>query len=72
VSTLSPLLVDALGLLGDDLLVHLNETESLATQNAEWSEQDKQSAREVIYDLVHVIRIRTGSSSRSSIGLRIR
>ena len=40
-STLSPAMADPLSLLGHDLLLHLDETESLATQNAEWSEQDK-------------------------------
>lgn len=33
-------MADALGLLGDDLYVHLDEADSLATQNAEWSADD--------------------------------
>jgi hypothetical protein len=56
VSTHSPLMADALGLLGDDLYVHLDEAESLATQNAEWSADDGEAARGVIGDLVLVIR----------------
>lgn len=56
VSMHSPLLAEALDLLSDDLLVHLDEADLLATQHAEWSEQDMNSARKVIVDLVLTIR----------------
>ncbi|MGH3924568.1 MAG: hypothetical protein ACRDS1_08565 [Pseudonocardiaceae bacterium] len=52
----SPLLGEALGLLRHDLLVHLDEADSLSSQNTEWTEEDKESARKVIGDLVLVIR----------------
>lgn len=51
-SALSPAMSDALGLLGYDLLLHIDETESLATRSAKWFEQDTESARKVIYDLM--------------------
>ncbi|MGH3937005.1 MAG: hypothetical protein ACRDS1_18815 [Pseudonocardiaceae bacterium] len=55
-STPSPLIADALGLLSHDLYLHLDEADSLATQNAEWSPDDMTRARELICDLVIVIR----------------
>ncbi|MGH3867319.1 MAG: hypothetical protein ACRDQ4_14475 [Pseudonocardiaceae bacterium] len=55
-TTPSPLVADALGLLGDDLYVHLDEAECLATQVAEWSAEDRERARELIGDLVVVLR----------------
>ncbi|MGH3815189.1 MAG: hypothetical protein ACRDUV_22545 [Pseudonocardiaceae bacterium] len=55
-STPSPLIADALGLLSHDLYLHLDEADSLGTQNAEWSPDDMERAREVICDLVIVIR----------------
>lgn len=51
-----PLLAAALELLGEDLLVHLDEAEALATQTDEWTEQDSGAARKVIGDLVLIIR----------------
>jgi hypothetical protein len=56
VSTPSPLLADALGLLGNDLYLHLDEADSLVTQNAEWTDDDMDRARDLIVDLVLVIR----------------
>ncbi|MGB6161420.1 MAG: hypothetical protein WCF33_06260 [Pseudonocardiaceae bacterium] len=55
-TTPSPALADALGLLSDDLYVHLEEAESLATQTAEWSADDGERARQLIDDLVVVLR----------------
>ncbi|MGH3765663.1 MAG: hypothetical protein ACRDS0_09755 [Pseudonocardiaceae bacterium] len=55
-STVSPLLADALGLVDEDLLIHLDGADSLATQSDEWSEQDKDDARGVLGDLVLMIR----------------
>ncbi|MGH3684045.1 MAG: hypothetical protein ACRDRU_12265 [Pseudonocardiaceae bacterium] len=54
--THSPAFTDALGLLGNDLLVHLDEAEALATQRAEWSDEEMATARELIGDLLLVIR----------------
>ncbi len=55
-STPAPLLTDAFTLLGYDLYVHLSGADSLATQNAEWSADDMARARDLISDLVIVIR----------------
>ncbi|MGH3755266.1 MAG: hypothetical protein ACRDRP_21740 [Pseudonocardiaceae bacterium] len=54
--TSSPALADAFGLLLDDLRLHLDEAESLATQDAEWSADDMDAARGLIRDLVLVLR----------------
>jgi hypothetical protein len=56
VSTSSPALTDALGLLAYDLQVHLAEAESLAMQCAEWSAEDINAARELIGDLILMMR----------------
>ncbi|MCA1671745.1 MAG: hypothetical protein LC799_05925 [Actinobacteria bacterium] len=55
-STLSPALADAFALLGDDLYGHLDEAEALASQVAEWSDDDTVRAHELIDDLVRLIR----------------
>jgi hypothetical protein len=55
-STISPLLADAMALLGEDLLVHLDEAYALATQFDEWSAEDSDRARKLIDDLVQMIR----------------
>ncbi|HET9256907.1 MAG TPA: hypothetical protein VFO16_17165 [Pseudonocardiaceae bacterium] len=47
---------DAMELLDQDLLLHLDQADELATQIREWSEQDMDSARKVIGDLVLIIR----------------
>jgi hypothetical protein len=52
----SPVLADALRLLSVDLYGHLDEADSLATQNAEWSPDDMLRARKLIGDLVLIIR----------------
>ncbi len=54
-STPSPALADAFGLLSDDLDVHLEEAVCLADQSSEWSTEDMQTARKLIGDLVLVI-----------------
>ncbi len=54
--TLSPAVADAFRLLQSDLYHHLDEAEFLASQCGEWSEQDAEMARELIPDLVVVIR----------------
>jgi hypothetical protein len=53
--TLSPVIADAFSLLRVDLYRHLDEAESLATTGQEWTE-DSATARELIPDLVLVIR----------------
>ncbi len=55
-STLSPLLADALALLREDLFIHIEEADTLATQTAEWSTEDRERARKLIGDLVLMIR----------------
>lgn len=54
--TISPAMADAFCLLRTELYSQLDEAESLATQYGEWSDQDVDTAREVIPDLVLVIR----------------
>ncbi|HWR46672.1 MAG TPA: hypothetical protein VN327_03480, partial [Pseudonocardiaceae bacterium] len=55
-STPLPLLADALGLLDQDLYTHLDGAENLADQRAGWSAEDMATARELIGDLVLVLR----------------
>ncbi|MGH3800377.1 MAG: hypothetical protein ACRDTD_09650 [Pseudonocardiaceae bacterium] len=55
-SALSAVLADALALLRDDICTHLDEAESLAIQDAEWSTDDMERARGLIGDLVLGIR----------------
>jgi hypothetical protein len=55
-STLSPVLADAFGLLREDICAHLDEADSLVMQDAEWSADDMDKARELIGDLVLGIR----------------
>ncbi|MGH3831212.1 MAG: hypothetical protein ACRDRS_12325 [Pseudonocardiaceae bacterium] len=52
----TPLLADALGLLRNDLCVHLDEAEYLADEDREWSEEDMDQARRLIRDLVLALR----------------
>lgn len=54
--TIPPALTDAFRLLRFDLYAHLDEVEFLATKYDDWSEQDMDTARELIPDLVLVIR----------------
>ncbi len=53
---ISPVLADAFHLLRMDLYGHLDEAESLAFKDSEWSQEDIDSARKLIPDLVIVIR----------------
>jgi hypothetical protein len=53
---LSPVLSSAFHLLRQDMYLHLDTAELLATGHDRWSEEDQQSARKVIEDLVTVIR----------------
>ena len=55
-STLSPACADAFGLLREDLYIHLEEADCLATQDGEWSGDDIQTARGLISDLVLALR----------------
>ncbi len=55
-NTISPALTDAFRLLRSDLYTHLDEAEFLATKYDDWSEQDTDTARALIPDLVLVIR----------------
>jgi hypothetical protein len=55
-STVTPLLSDALELLGDDLLVHVDEADLLANPTAEWTAEDSERARKLITDLMLMIR----------------
>jgi hypothetical protein len=54
--TLSPVTADAVRLLYRDLYRHLDEAEFLATTCQEWTEADVATARELIPDLVILIR----------------
>ncbi len=54
--TISPVLADAFRLLHSDLYGHLDEAEFLALKCCEWSQQDVDTARTLIPDLVVVIR----------------
>jgi hypothetical protein len=49
-------MADALDLLDEDLLAHLDQADELAKQANEWSAQDMDSARQVIIDLTLMIR----------------
>ncbi|MGH3872913.1 MAG: hypothetical protein ACRDSR_15645 [Pseudonocardiaceae bacterium] len=53
---LTPAVADAFGLLQMDLYHHLDEAEFLAQKCQEWTEQDSDTARNLIPDLVIVIR----------------
>jgi len=55
VDTPSPALMDAFGLLREDLYVHLEEASYLADDD-EWSPEDMDRARQLIRDLVFVVR----------------
>jgi hypothetical protein len=52
----SPVIADAVGLVHYNLLEHLDEAEFLASKYLPWSEQDTESARVLIGDLVTVVR----------------
>lgn len=55
-STLAPVFADAFRLLREDLCNHLEEADTLANQDDEWSAEDSGAARELINDLLLVIR----------------
>lgn len=55
-NALSPVQADAYRLVHQDLYRHLDEAEFLAAKYDEWSEEDSQTARELIPDLITVIR----------------
>ncbi|MGH3930587.1 MAG: hypothetical protein ACRDTF_11495 [Pseudonocardiaceae bacterium] len=52
----SPFLADAFQLVQQDLYGHLDEAEFLATKLQDWSDEDVDTARELIPHLVIVIR----------------
>jgi hypothetical protein len=52
----APVIADAFRLLRRDLCEHLDEAEALATERDTWSEEDEAAARDLISDLVTVIR----------------
>ncbi len=54
--TISPAVADAFHLLRNDLYEHLDRADELATQCGEWSEEDVETARKLIPDLLVVIR----------------
>ncbi len=54
--TLAPAVADAFGLLQMDLYRHLDGAELLALKCQEWTEEDVDTARTLIPDLVIVIR----------------
>lgn len=54
--TVSPVVTDAFRLLCRDLYEHLGEAECLARQCTEWCDQDMDTVRKLIPDLVTVIR----------------
>ena len=47
---ISPALADAYGLLQTDIYPQLDEAESLASQAADWSDEDIDTARKLIPD----------------------
>jgi hypothetical protein len=53
---LSPVLSSAFHLLRQDLYLHLDSAEHVATGRTVWSEEDIRTARALIEDLVTVIR----------------
>lgn len=53
---MTPALTDAFRLLGADLLEYLCEAEDLACKVAEWSGEDADDARQLIPDLVLIVR----------------
>ena len=55
-NTLSPVVSDAFRLLRQDLYLHLDNAEFLGARYEAWSEKDAETARELIQDLVTVIR----------------
>jgi hypothetical protein len=55
-ATLSPALADAFDLLHMNLYRHLDEAEFLARKCREWTGEDIDTARELIPDLVCIIR----------------
>ncbi|MGH3566037.1 MAG: hypothetical protein ACRDRH_08405 [Pseudonocardia sp.] len=54
--TIAPIVNDAFALLRTDLYLHLDEAEFLASKTDWWSSQDVDAARELIPDLLLVIR----------------
>ncbi|MGH3721349.1 MAG: hypothetical protein ACRDRI_21360 [Pseudonocardiaceae bacterium] len=54
--TLSPVVADAVNLLHVNLYHHLDEAEFLARKFQDWTEEDADTARALIPDLVVVIR----------------
>ena len=54
--TISPAVADAFQLLRNDLYEHLDHADELATQCEEWSDEDMDTARKLIPDLLLVIR----------------
>ena len=55
-SALSPVMADAFALLREDICAHLDEADALALQDADWSADDMDKARELIGNLVLGIR----------------
>jgi hypothetical protein len=55
-SALSPVTADAFELLRENICEHLDEAESLATRDDEWSADDMETACALISDLVLGIR----------------
>lgn len=55
-TALSLACADAFGLLREDLCTHLEEADCLANQDGEWSDDDIQTARGLIGDLVLALR----------------
>jgi hypothetical protein len=55
-NTISPAVADAFQLLRNDLYEHLDHADELATNCDEWSDEDVETARKLIPDLLLVIR----------------
>ncbi|MGH3693561.1 MAG: hypothetical protein ACRDRX_06120 [Pseudonocardiaceae bacterium] len=53
---LAPAVADAFGLLLTDLYRHLDGADSLSQKFEEWTEEDSDTARQLISDLVIVLR----------------
>ncbi len=54
--TIPPAVADAYDLLQVDLYRHLDEAESLASTCQEWADQDLDTMRKLVFDLVLVVR----------------
>jgi hypothetical protein len=65
----APALADAYHLLRQDLYGYLDEAEFLATNVGEWSTDDIQSARDLLPDLIGIVRAMLLDHKETAIGV---